>query len=408
MAEIKSFKGIRPPVDLIEKVAELPYDVCSTEEARETASGNKYNFYHISKPEIDLPAGTDPYSEEVYQKAKQNLDEFENDGVLVQDSNENLYFYSLEMNGRVQNGLVTCVSIDDYINNIVKKHEYTREAKENDRIRHLNELNAQTGLVFLMYREDGSGKSLWDKVLSINPTYDFTADDGIKHTFRLIKDDQLKSDLIDFFKGKDLYIADGHHRAASAVKNGIQRRENNPNHTSDEDYNYFLSVIFPHTELHIMPYNRACKDLNGLSVDNFMEKVSENFKIEETNQKEPTSKNKFSMFINNKWYSLSLINEAGNDPVESLDVSLLQNRLLDPILNIDDPRTSERIDFIGGIRGTSELESLVNSGKYKVAFSMFPTTVDDLMNVSDSGNVMPPKSTWFEPKLRSGIIIHKI
>lgn len=408
MAKIKEFHGVRPPKDLVDKVAELPYDVCNSKEAKIIAEGNPYNFYHISKPEIDLPEDVNPYSEEVYQKAKENLQNFEKEGIILEDKEESFYFYTLEMQGRVQNGLVSCVSIDDYINNVVKKHEYTREEKENDRIKHLNVLNAQTGLVFLLYKEEGAGRSLWEQILKIDPEYDFRAKDGVRHTFRKINDGELKNELKEFFKNKDLYIADGHHRAASAVKNGLQRRNDNSNNSGDEEYNYFLSVIFPHDELFIMPYNRVCKDLNGMTKEIFFEKVSESFLIKESDVKIPEKKSTFSMYIDEKWYTIEPLESVGNDPVQSLDVSILQDRLLDPLLDIKDPRKSNRIDFIGGIRGTDELERLVNSTDYEVAFSMFPTTVNDLINVSDSGNVMPPKSTWFEPKLRSGMIIHKI
>lgn len=272
MAKIKEFHGVRPPKDLVDKVAELPYDVCNSKEAKIIAEGNPYNFYHISKPEIDLPEDVNPYSEEVYQKAKENLQNFEKEGIILEDKEESFYFYTLEMQGRVQNGLVSCVSIDDYINNVVKKHEYTREEKENDRIKHLNVLNAQTGLVFLLYKEEGAGRSLWEQILKIDPEYDFRAKDGVRHTFRKINDGELKNELKEFFKNKDLYIADGHHRAASAVKNGLQRRNDNSNNSGDEEYNYFLSVIFPHDELFIMPYNRVCKDLNGMTKEIFFRK----------------------------------------------------------------------------------------------------------------------------------------
>ncbi|MBN1500220.1 MAG: DUF1015 domain-containing protein [Spirochaetes bacterium] len=408
MAKIKEFKGLRPPVDLVSKIAELPYDVCSSKEAKEKAGDNKLNFFHISKPEIDLPEDTDPYDEKVYLKGAENLNSFISEGYFREDSQEKLYFYTLIMNGREQSGLVTCVSIDDYLNDIVKKHEFTREEKENDRIRHLDVLNAQTGLVFLLYRENGSKKDLWRKALSISPEYDFTADDGIRHIFRLINDPVLINEFRNAFADEVLYIADGHHRAASAVKNGVSRRERNANHNGSEEYNYFLSVIFPHDHLQILPYNRVLADLNGMDSDAVLEKIGKKFRIDKNGQKNPVSSGSFCMYLENSWYTVTADFEIPSDAVNSLDVSLLQNFILDPVFDIKDPRKSKRIDFIGGIRGTEELEKLVNSGAYKIAFSMFPTSVIDLINVSDSGHVMPPKSTWFEPKLRSGIILHKI
>jgi uncharacterized protein (DUF1015 family) len=408
MSDIKEFKGLRPPKNIVEKVAELPYDVCNTEEAKDVVKGNEYSFYHITKPEIDLPVGTNQYDESVYQKGAENLEKFVNQKYLVEDEKKQLYLYTLIMNGNVQSGLVTCVSIDDYVKNVVKKHEYTREEKEQDRIKHLDVLNAQTGLVFLLYSDDKSMDQLWKQALEIEPEYDFTAEDGVRHIFRIIDNDQMISSFKQAFKDKDLYIADGHHRAASAVKNGLARREKNAAHTGDEEYNSFLTVIFPHDQLSIMAYNRAVKTLNGKTEDEFLTELAENFEIEDSKQKEPQSPKEFCMYIAGKWKKIKPKFKIENDPVKSLDVSILQNNLLNPVLGIEDPRKSKNIDFIGGIRGTQELEKLVDSDEYKVAFSLYPTSVEALISVSDNNNVMPPKSTWFEPKLRSGIILHKI
>jgi uncharacterized protein (DUF1015 family) len=408
MAAIKEFKGIRPPAGIAHLTAELPYDVCSSEEAREAAQGNEYNFYHITKPEIDLPAGTDIYSDPVYAKGAENFRKFIEKGHLFEEKQPVLYFYTLIMNGREQTGLVCGVSVDDYINETVKKHEFTRADKEKDRIRHIDEVGAQTGLVFLLYKEDGAKKKLWQEALALAPEYDFTAKDGIRHIFRVISDRSMIEKFTAAFKNDILYIADGHHRAASAVKNALERRGKNSGYTGGENYNYFLSVVFPHDQLKIMPYNRVVIDLNGNTTESYFTKVGEKFTIVESGADTPSQKGSYSMYIENKWYTITPKFNAGNDPVASLDVSVLQTHLLAPILGIDDPRTSKRIDFIGGIRGTAELVKLVNSGKFKVAFSMYPTSIEDLIKVSDSGNVMPPKSTWFEPKLRDGLIVHRI
>jgi uncharacterized protein (DUF1015 family) len=407
MASIKEFRGYRPPVALADKIAELPYDVLDTEEARVLSDKNPYSFFHVSKPEVDLPAGTDAYSPAVYEKGKQNLEKFISDGTLVQDESAKLYLYTLVMNGRAQTGLLAGVSIDDYINNVVKKHEFTREDKELDRVRHMEAISAHAGLVFLFYKEDGSKKSLFEKAMAIAPIYDFTAPDGVRHVIRVIDDEALAASFKTSF-GKDiLYIADGHHRAASAVRVGLSRREKNPG-AKDLESDYFMSVIFPHDQLMIMPYNRAVKDLNGRSKEEFISEVSKKFSIDKTVVTSPAAGHAFSMYIDAQWYTLKPLFELPADPVSSLDVSVLQNEILAPLLGIDNPRTSKKISFIGGIRGTAELEKLVNSGEFAVAFSMYPTSILELIDVSDSGNVMPPKSTWFEPKLRSGLVIHRI
>lgn len=406
MAKIKAFHGLRPKADLVSKVAELPYDVVNSEEAREIAMGNKFSFYHISKPEIDLPSDIDPYSNSVYAMGRHNLDDFIKQGILQKEKKPSLYLYTLIMDGRSQTGLVACVNIDDYNNNVIKKHELTREDKEIDRTRHLDSLNANTGPVFLLFKDDPVKKQSFDIALENKPVYDFTSVDGIRHIVRIIDDTILIDQLISSFKDDILYIADGHHRAASAVRVGMNRRKDNPDFTGEEEYNWFLAVIFPGSQLKIMPYNRAVKDLAGQTPSSFIEKVSQKFNVNKNGIKSPQQSHKISMYLSGEWYTIEPKFPIENDPIDSLDVSILQNTILSVILNIQDPRTDKRIDFIGGIRGTNELERLVDSGKYQVAFSMFPTTIDQLIRVSDSGSIMPPKSTWFEPKLRSGLLLH--
>ncbi|MDA3899533.1 MAG: DUF1015 family protein [Spirochaetes bacterium] len=402
MALIKAFRGLRPQADIVEKLSELPYDVCNSEEARLIAADNKYNFYHITKPEIDLPIDIDPYSEEVYEKAAENLAHFLEKEYLIQDESDQLYLYTLTMNGRSQTGLVTLVSVKDYDSGIVKKHELTREAKEKDRIRHLDKLNAQTGPVFLLYKQQQNLRDQFEKALQNKPLYDFVSGDGVHHSFRAISEDSVISEIIGEFASLELYIADGHHRAASAARVGRERAAKGVKDGSD----YFLSVIFPDEELHILPYNRVVTDLNSLTKEQFMTQLSKKYSIEETKHKTPLASTSVAMYIDSIWYMLTPLFEIPTDPVESLDVQILQKEILSPLLGIDNPRVSERIDFIGGIRGTDELERIVDSGKFAVAFSMYPTTINQLIEVSDSGLVMPPKSTWFEPKLRSGMVIH--
>ncbi len=407
MAIIRDFKGLRPAKEYVEKIAELPYDVCNREEAASAAEGNPFNFYHITRSEIDLPKNITSYDPLVYQKASENLETFIQKGYLREDSKKSLYFYTLIMNGREQSGLTACVSIDDYIAGKIKKHELTREEKENDRIKHIDVTKAQTGLVFLFFKNNEDKKELWNDILSIAPEYDFICDDGIRHIFRLIDNDMMINRIKDLFAADELYIADGHHRAASAVKNGLSMRVDKTVN-DDSEYNYFVSVIFPDNQLMIMSYNRVLKDLNGMTKDSFFEKIKENFSVEKTDKSIPSRNNEFIAYIESDWYIIKPTFLVGSDPIKSLDVSILQNYILSPVLNIDDPRTSKRIDFVGGIRGTDELKKLVDSGEYKMAISMYPTSIDELIKVADSGNIMPPKSTWFEPKLRDGLIIHKI
>ena len=406
MAAIKAFKGLRPRQELVTRIAELPYDVVSSEEARAIAGGNEYSFFHISKPEIDLPENVNLYDDSVYAAGRKNFDSFISREVLKQDESPRLYLYTQVMHGRQQHGLVACVSIDDYLNSTVKKHELTREDKERDRTRHIETLNAQTGPVFLFYKEDRFKKVLYEEALRIEPAYDFTASDSIRHILRVIENINLIESFRKAFAKDILYIADGHHRAASAAKVGVNRRKENPGHTGTEEYNWFLAVIFPHDQLQILAYNKVVKDLNRLSKEAYLDKTAEQFSVQQAGVKVPEAIHRFSMYLDHQWYVLTPKFSLPDDPIESLDVQILQNRLLEPMLGIKDPRTDKRIDFIGGIRGTGELEKLVDSGDYQVAFSMYPTTIEQLISVADAGKIMPPKSTWFEPKLRSGLVVH--
>lgn len=413
MAVVRPFKAIRPRKDLAEKVAALPYDVMDSDEAREMVKGNPYSFLHVDKAEIDLDKNIDLYDKKVYEKASANLNKMVSDGVLVEENKPCLYIYRLIMNGKSQTGIVGCTSVDEYMNNIIKKHEFTRAEKEQDRINHVDYCDAHTGPIFLTYRNRKDLHDIMDAWTKKEPVYNFKAEDGISHIVWVIDDEATINKIKELFSKIDyLYIADGHHRAASAVKVGAKRRQENPNYTGEEEFNFFLSVIFPDCDLNVMDYNRVVKDLNGLSSKEYMDKVSEKFEISEYNGEgcfKPASKNTYGMYLDGKWYKLTAKKGTFNpdDPVERLDVSILQNNLLRPILGIEDPRTDKRIDFIGGIRGLKELERRVNDGM-KVAFSMYPTTVDDLMSIADAGKVMPPKSTWFEPKLRSGLFVHKL
>ena len=408
MADIRAFRGIRPRKDIAGKVAELPYDVVNTDEAREVAKGNPYSFYHITKPEIDLPRDIDPYHEDVYRAGRKNLDQFVKDGLLFQDKKPSMYLYTQVMDGRSQTGLMACVSIDDYIANRIKKHELTRKDKEEDRTRHLDILNNNTGLVFLIFKEDGSKKELFARAAAREPEYDILAPDGIRHILRLIDDDSLISEFVSAMKRDAFYIADGHHRAASAVNVGLARRKKNPSFTGDEEFNRFLAVIFPHDQLRILPYNRTVKDLNGMTEAGFIGRLEKDFIITKTGMKTPEGTHSLCMYLSGAWYTMVPRFVIPEDPIDALDVKIIQDRILGPVLGINDPRTDKRVDFIGGIRGTAELEKLVNSGACKVAFSMYPTTVEQLIKVSDTDNIMPPKSTWFEPKLRDGLVTHDL
>ncbi|MGL4109813.1 DUF1015 domain-containing protein [Clostridium sp. LP20] len=415
MAIVKAFKGIRPVKDLASKIAALPYDVMNSEEAREMVEGNPYSFLHVDKAEIDLDPSIDVHDKKVYEKARENLDNMIKDGQFMQDDKPCLYIYRQIMNGRAQTGLVFCASIDDYINNIIKKHEFTRADKEQDRINHVNYCDSNTGPIFLTYREDEVTSEVikeWTKEgTKRKPVYDFVSEDGIGHQVWVIDNEIIVEEIVALFgEIEHLYIADGHHRSASAVKVGLMRREENSDYTGEEEFNYFLAVAFPDNDLMVMDYNRVVKDLNGLSNDEFFSKLEEKFNISESKEAvKPATKHTFGMYIENKWYLLEAKDGIfnPNDPIESLDVAILQNNVLTPILGIEDVRTSDRIDFIGGIRGLKELERRANKDM-KVAFSMYPTEVSDIMDVADTNQVMPPKSTWFEPKLRSGLFVHKL
>lgn len=411
MALYRAFKAFRPEKSKQALIPALPYDVMNSDEAREMVKGNPYSFLHIDKAEIDLPKGTDIYSDEVYKKAKENLDNLEKTGDLIQDKKPCFYIYRQIMNGRSQTGIVGCASIDDYMNNVIKKHEHTLAIKEQDRIRHVDTCNANTGPIFLTYRKnDVISNAVNEWVNSHEAVYDFVAD-GVTQTVWVIDDDDIINTVSNEFAKIDaLYIADGHHRCASAVKVGQKRREEKPDYTGDEEFNFFLSVAFPDDELEIMDYNRVVKDLNGMSREEFLDAVSNSFEAEKVDtQYKPTKRHTFGMLIENDWYKLtakdSIIDES--DPVKRLDVSILQDNLLSPILDIDDPKTNDRIDFIGGIRGLDELERRCKDDM-KLAFAMYPTSIDDLMSIADANLIMPPKSTWFEPKLLSGIFIHHL
>ena len=411
MSLIKPFKALRPLPEYAERVAALPYDVMNSKEAKEMCKGNEYSFLHIDKAEIDLPEGTDLYSREVYLKAKENLEKLEKNGICREDDKPCFYIYRLIMNGRAQTGLVACCSIDEYLNNTIKKHEMTRADKEQDRICHVDYCNANTGPIFLTYKPQAEIAKIIAKKQGTPSVYDFTQDD-VRQTVWVIDEEETIATLTELFSAvPSLYIADGHHRAASAVKVGLKRREENPGYTGNEEFNFFLAVLFSCDELEIMDYNRLIKDLNGLNRDEFFAKVSEKFALELKGSEpyKPTNKGNFGMLLDGKWYSLTAKKGTydENDPVKSLDVSILQDKLIEPVLGISDPRTDKRIDFVGGIRGLGELERRCKEDML-LAFSMYPTSLTELMNIADSGKIMPPKSTWFEPKLLSGLFIHKL
>lgn len=412
MSVLRPFKAIRPKKEYASRVAALPYDVMNSEEAREMVKGNPYSFLHVDKAEIDLPKNTYIYSEEVYDKAYENLSSLVSDGVLQQDEKPCIYIYEQTREGKVQTGIVGCASIDDYMNNVIKKHELTRADKEADRIHHVDTLDANTGPIFLAHRKNDILKEIitdWKEYHEAE--YDFVSD-GVRQEVWVIDDDKVINRITEEFSNiPSLYIADGHHRAASAVKVGLKRREANPNYTGDEEFNFFLCVVFCADDLAIMDYNRVIADLNGNTKDEFINKISDKFEVEKVGNSayKPEKRHTFGMYLENEWYCLKAKDGTfyEKDPVKSLDVSILQNNLISPILGIDDPRTDKRIDFVGGIRGLGELERRADSDM-KLAFSMYPTTLDELMAIADAGLIMPPKSTWFEPKLLSGLFIHEL
>ena len=412
MAILKPFKAVRPKDEYASQVGALPYDVMNSEEAREMVKDKPYSFLHVDKAEVDLPQGIDIYSAEVYEKAKANLEALSDNGICAQDEKPMLYIYRQIMNGREQTGIVGCTAVDDYINNVIKKHEFTRADKEADRIRHVDTLDANTGPIFLTHRENATVTEITENWKNTHtPCYDFVSDDNVSQTVWVIDDDAVIDILVkEFAEIPYLYIADGHHRCASAVRVG-ERRRGEGEYDKDAEFNFFLSVIFPCDQLKIMDYNRVMADLNGNTSEEFIAKMSEKFIVEEADESPyaPKERHTFGMYLDNKWYKVTakaeFINE--NDPVECLDVSILQNNLITPILNITDPRTDKRIDFVGGIRGLGELERRCAEGM-KLAFAMYPTSLNELMDIADAGKVMPPKSTWFEPKLLSGLFIHKL
>lgn len=413
MAVFRPFKALRPTSEYASCVAALPYDVMNSAEAKEMVVGNPYSFLHVDKAEIDLPDGTDLYSAEVYEKAKENLLKLEKDGICAMDATPCFYVYRQIMNGREQTGLVGCAWVDDYIENRIKKHELTRADKEADRIRHVDTCNANTGPIFLCYRDNEKVNAIIEEQKKNAPVYDFVTDDGIGNTVWVIENPEICKELSELLGNVgDFYIADGHHRCASAVNVAKMRREQNPDFDGTEEFNFFLAVLFPAESLEIMDYNRVVKDLNGNTEEEFINKISEKFEVELAScdgAYHPEEKHNFGMYLGNKWYKLTAKDGTFDEknPVDQLDVSILQKNLLTPILNIGDPRTDKRIDFIGGIRGLKELEKRCKEDM-TVAFSMYPTTLDDLMSIADANMIMPPKSTWFEPKLLSGLFIHKL
>lgn len=410
MAIIKPFRALRPPRELAEKVAALPYDVMDVEEARSMAAGNPNSFLHVSRPEIDLPAEIDPHDEPVYLRGKTNLKEFIERGVLVQDGQDSFYVYRQRMGNITQTGLVVCASVDDYQEGVIKKHEHTRADKEEDRVKHIDYLDANDEPVFYLSRSCGEVEGIIEGVTNGRPEYDFVSDDGVGHTLWVVADRSLIERLIVLFAAiPKLYVADGHHRSAAAGRVRELRRDKNPGHTGNEEYNSFLTVIFPENQLNIMPYNRVVRDLNGCDAAGFIEKISEFFEVSpSTVPVIPAQRHHFGMYLDGNWYSLNakptIINEK--DTVDRLDVSILQNNLLSPLLGIHNPRTDKRIHFVGGIRGNDELVRLVDSGDYAVAFALYPTSISELIELADQDQIMPPKSTWFEPKLRSGLFVH--
>ncbi|APH14619.1 parB-like nuclease domain protein [Clostridium sporogenes] len=442
MTILKSFRAIRPNKGFERKIAALPYDVVNTEEAKEIGDKNPYSFLHIDRAEIDLNKDINPYNQKVYDKTRENLNNMINKELFIKEEKPMLYIYSLNMNGNVQTGMVGCLSIDDYMNNVIKKHEHTREEKELDRIKHVDTCSAHTGPIFLTYKYEEKLNTIIENCTENKALYDFVAEDGVRHTVWQIDDENTTKEICHIFKTiPSVYIADGHHRAASAVKVGLKRREENKSYTGEEEFNYFLGVLFPHKELKIMDYNRVVKDTLYYTEEEFINKIEEKFIVREYNSKlenkktikncevehelqseqlekvfseelqyRPKEKYNFGMYYKNKWYVLTAKPNTFNaeDEVESLDAAILQNNLLEPILKIKDPRKDNRIDFVGGIRGLKILEELVDKTENGVAFSMYPTAIEEIIKIADNNKVMPPKSTWFEPKLRSGLFIHEI
>lgn len=411
MAKIRPFRAIRPARGLESSIAALPYDVYNRQEAKQAVSGNEHSFLRIDRAETQLPDEIDTYDEQVYKKAKSLLEEQIKKGEFIQDERPFYYLYELVMDGRSQTGIVACASIDDYLSGVIKKHENTRTDKEEDRIRHVDTLNTQTGPIFLAYRDRSDLRELVAGNKAGTPLYDFVSEDGITHrVFCIDKTEDIEQIQAIFKDLGNIYIADGHHRCASAVKVGLKRRAEHPDYTGEEEFNYFLSVLFPDSELMIMDYNRVVKDLNGMNAEEFIKKLSEIFTVKENGSSavRPTAKGQFGLFLEDKWYLLTAGEKLrSSDPVKNLDVSVLQDYVLKPLLGIEDPKTDKRIDFVGGIRGLKELERRVHADMY-AAFSLYPTSIGELFAVADAGLLMPPKSTWFEPKLRSGLFLHSL
>ena len=409
MAKIKPFRGIRPPRELVEEVASRPYDVLNSEEARAEAAGNEKSLYHIIKPEINFAPGTDEHDPKVYDKAVEQFNLFQEKGWLVQDDTEKYYVYAQTMNGRTQYGLVVCANVEDYLNGVIKKHELTRRDKEEDRMKHVRINNANIEPVFFAYPDNAELDAIVAETVKGKPEYDFTAPDGFGHHFWLINDDNTIKRITELFAAIPyLYIADGHHRTAAAALVGAEKARQNPHHRGDEEYNYFLAVCFPASQLHIIDYNRVVKDLNGLSEEEFLSKLTENFIVEKKGKEiyHPCALHNFSLYLDGEWYSLTAREGTYNDsdPIGVLDVTISSDLILRDILGIKDLRSDKRIDFIGGIRGLEELKRRVDNGEMKVALALYPVSMKQLMDIADSGNIMPPKTTWFEPKLRSGLV----
>ncbi|MES9839737.1 MAG: DUF1015 family protein [Candidatus Thiodiazotropha endolucinida] len=409
MPLIRAFPGLRPAEGRAADVAAPPYDVMNEAEAREMVDGRPWSFLHISRPEIDLPQGTDPYASEVYAKAAENLKEMEREGILIRDKKPCFYVYRLTMGEHQQTGLVAAASVEAYDHDRIKKHEFTRPAKEDDRVRQIDALNAQTGPVFLVYPSAAAVEALLNEISQTPPEMDVTAADGVRHEIWPLDDEENVARLThEFDRMEALYVADGHHRSAAGSRVAASRKGANSSHTGDEAYNYFLSVIFPHNQMQILDYNRVVKDLNGLDKETFLTRIEAVFQLQTSDQAvKPERSGEFGMYLDGQWYRLRLdAAKIPSDPVARLDVSLLADNLIEPILGISDPRRDNRIDFVGGIRGLSGLEQRVDSGEMAVAFSLFPTSMEQLMAVADAGEVMPPKSTWFEPKLADGLVSH--